>query len=62
VRSNAASSASASKTASTASSNRPLARADAARRDRHPALGGTILGTTNRGNPFAYPVDTSKAP
>ena len=22
-------------------------------------LGGTILGTTNRGNPFAYPVDTS---
>jgi ATP-dependent phosphofructokinase / diphosphate-dependent phosphofructokinase len=21
-------------------------------------LGGTILGTTNRGNPFAYPVDT----
>ena len=20
-------------------------------------LGGTILGTTNRGNPFAYPVD-----
>jgi ATP-dependent phosphofructokinase / diphosphate-dependent phosphofructokinase len=23
-------------------------------------LGGTILGTTNRGNPFAYPVDTSE--
>jgi 6-phosphofructokinase 1 len=22
-------------------------------------LGGTILGTTNRGNPFAYPVDTA---
>ena len=22
-------------------------------------LGGTILGTTNRGNPFAYPVNTS---
>src|SRR3954462_10946810 len=22
-------------------------------------LGGTILGTSNRGNPFAYPVDTS---
>jgi 6-phosphofructokinase 1 len=22
-------------------------------------LGGTILGTTNRGNPFAYPIDTS---
>jgi len=22
-------------------------------------LGGTILGTTNRGNPFAYPVETS---
>jgi 6-phosphofructokinase 1 len=22
-------------------------------------VGGTILGTTNRGNPFAYPVDTS---
>src|SRR6187397_29431 len=22
-------------------------------------IGGTILGTTNRGNPFAYPVDTS---
>jgi len=22
-------------------------------------LGGTIIGTTNRGNPFAYPVDTS---
>src|SRR5438046_8613448 len=22
-------------------------------------LGGTILGTTNRGNPFAYPVATS---
>src|SRR3954453_21101509 len=22
-------------------------------------LGGTILGTVNRGNPFAYPVDTS---
>src|SRR3972149_3884851 len=21
-------------------------------------LGGTILGTVNRGNPFAYPVDT----
>jgi 6-phosphofructokinase 1 len=24
-------------------------------------LGGTILGTTNRGNPFEYPVDSSKA-
>src|SRR3954454_581743 len=23
-------------------------------------LGGTILGTTNRGNPFAYPVHTSE--
>ena len=23
-------------------------------------LGGTILGTTNRGNPFAYRVDTSE--
>ena len=23
-------------------------------------LGGTILGTTNRGNPFAYPIDTSE--
>ena len=23
-------------------------------------LGGTILGTTNRGNPFAYPVETSE--
>jgi 6-phosphofructokinase 1 len=23
-------------------------------------LGGTILGTTNRGNPFAYPVQTSR--
>src|SRR5437867_12590237 len=23
-------------------------------------LGGTILGTTNRGNPFAYPVSTSE--
>src|SRR5476651_2507451 len=23
-------------------------------------LGGTILGTTNRGNPFAYPVATSE--
>jgi 6-phosphofructokinase 1 len=23
-------------------------------------VGGTILGTTNRGNPFAYPVDTSE--
>ncbi len=22
-------------------------------------LGGTILGTTNRGNPFAYPISTS---
>src|SRR5215203_6259753 len=22
-------------------------------------IGGTILGTTNRGNPFAYPVSTS---
>src|SRR5262247_3189335 len=22
-------------------------------------LGGTILGTTNRGNPFAYPIATS---
>jgi 6-phosphofructokinase 1 len=25
-------------------------------------LGGTILGTTNRGNPFAYPVATSEGP
>ncbi len=25
-------------------------------------LGGTILGTTNRGNPFAYPVATSSGP
>src|SRR5947208_65135 len=23
-------------------------------------LGGTVLGTTNRGNPFAYPVQTSE--
>src|SRR4029078_6020746 len=23
-------------------------------------LGGTILGTTNRGNPFAYPINTSE--
>src|SRR5829696_5819719 len=23
-------------------------------------LGGTILGTTNRGNPFAYPISTSE--
>src|SRR5881275_1803959 len=23
-------------------------------------LGGTVLGTTNRGNPFAYPVTTSE--
>jgi ATP-dependent phosphofructokinase / diphosphate-dependent phosphofructokinase len=25
-------------------------------------LGGTILGTTNRGNPFAYPIETSEGP
>jgi 6-phosphofructokinase 1 len=25
-------------------------------------LGGTILGTTNRGNPFAYPVETEDGP
>ena len=25
-------------------------------------LGGTILGTTNRGDPFAYPVQTSEGP
>ena len=25
-------------------------------------LGGTILGTTNRGNPFAYPLDTADGP
>jgi len=25
-------------------------------------IGGTILGTTNRGNPFAYPVDTADGP
>ena len=25
-------------------------------------LGGTILGTTNRGNPFAYPVETADGP
>jgi 6-phosphofructokinase 1 len=25
-------------------------------------LGGTILGTTNRGNPFAYPVQTENGP
>jgi 6-phosphofructokinase 1 len=25
-------------------------------------LGGTILGTTNRGNPFAYPVNTTDGP
>ncbi len=25
-------------------------------------LGGTILGTTNRGNPFAYPVSTESGP
>ena len=31
----------------------------AARRDRHLRLGGTILGTVNRGNPFAYPIETS---
>ena len=22
-------------------------------------IGGTILGTTNRGNPFAYPIETT---
>lgn len=25
-------------------------------------LGGTILGTTNRGNPFAYPLETAEGP
>jgi len=25
-------------------------------------IGGTILGTTNRGNPFVYPVDTADGP
>jgi 6-phosphofructokinase 1 len=25
-------------------------------------LGGTILGTTNRGNPFAYPIETEDGP
>jgi 6-phosphofructokinase 1 len=25
-------------------------------------LGGTILGTTNRGNPFAYPIETADGP
>ena len=25
-------------------------------------LGGTILGTTNRGNPFAYPLQTEQGP
>src|SRR6185369_6254865 len=25
-------------------------------------LGGTILGTTNRGNPFVYPLDTESGP
>jgi 6-phosphofructokinase 1 len=25
-------------------------------------LGGTILGTTNRGNPFAYPIETQDGP
>src|SRR5207248_3326010 len=25
-------------------------------------LGGTILGTTNRGNPFAFPISTSEGP
>src|SRR5476651_1311360 len=25
-------------------------------------LGGTILGTTNRGNPFAYPIATDTGP
>jgi 6-phosphofructokinase 1 len=25
-------------------------------------LGGTILGTTNRGNPFAYPINTADGP
>src|SRR5262245_51513322 len=25
-------------------------------------LGGTVLGTTNRGNPFAYPVNTASGP
>ena len=25
-------------------------------------LGGTILGTTNRGNPFAYPIETAGGP
>jgi phosphofructokinase-like protein len=25
-------------------------------------IGGTILGTTNRGNPFVYPIDTSDGP
>src|SRR5688572_12614191 len=25
-------------------------------------IGGTILGTTNRGNPFVYPIDTADGP
>src|ERR1041384_503773 len=25
-------------------------------------IGGTILGTTNRGNPFVYPIDTAEGP
>ena len=25
-------------------------------------VGGTILGTTNRGNPFVYPLDTVNGP
>ena len=25
-------------------------------------LGGTVLGTTNRGNPFAYPISTESGP
>jgi 6-phosphofructokinase 1 len=25
-------------------------------------IGGTILGTTNRGNPFAYPIETASGP
>src|SRR6187397_68096 len=25
-------------------------------------IGGTILGTTNRGNPFVYPIETADGP
>jgi 6-phosphofructokinase 1 len=59
----AASNASASKTASTAliypNKSRVLTLRDVTGILR---IGGTILGTTNRGNPFVYPVATADGP